>query len=237
MKNTLKVSIHQPCSEKFGSCKKTTSGGFCNSCAKEVIDFTKKTDKEILTYFKNKNENTCGYFKKNQLKTYYEPRDSKELKRYSLFSAFSFSLISLFSTNTLTAQKNNTSTFITKSDSVLKKDQTTTNFILKGTVNSIDKLPIIGASIVLKNSIKGTETDFDGRFELKNLKEGDIVSVYSLGYITKEIVIKKEQKDITIYLEEDDVRLLGGAMLTGEVDVKATYKTKRTLKQRFKSIF
>jgi len=238
MKKTLKVSIQQPCSEKFNSFKKTELGGFCNSCSKEVIDFTNKTDKEVLDYFKTKSESTCGYFNKNQLKTYHEPRDHRELKKYRLFSAFSFSLISLFTTNTVTAQKNTTNTVITETDSILKKKPIITDITLKGIVYSLeDDLPLPGASIVLKNSVFGTETDFDGKFELKNIKEGDIVSIYFIGFQTQEIVIKKDQKNIEIYLKEDDSMLLGGAMLTGKVDVKATYKTKRTLKQRIKSIF
>lgn len=237
MKNTLKISIKQPCSEKFNSFTKTASGGFCQSCSKEVIDFTNKTDKEVLEYFKNNDKKTCGNFYEKQLKTYTERRTSKELKKYSFISAFSFSIISLFTSNSVIAQKNTNDTIINQPKKVFKGITLVTHPTIKGTVVSkTDNIPIPGVSIILKNSVLGTETDFDGFFKINNINEGAVLSIYAIGYKSQEIIITKNQSILNIKLEEDNT-ILGGVILAGKVDVRATYKTKRTLKQRIKSIF
>ena len=68
MGKKLSVSVSNPCSEKFSQFKSTASGGFCNACQKEVIDFRSMSDEELITYFKNREGKTCGYFKTSQLK-------------------------------------------------------------------------------------------------------------------------------------------------------------------------
>ena len=40
------------------------------SCEKEVIDFTKFSDKELLRFLSSTNKKTCGKFKTSQLKSY-----------------------------------------------------------------------------------------------------------------------------------------------------------------------
>lgn len=62
-----------------------------------------------------------------------------------------------------------------------------------------EKLP--GVSVLIKNTLKGTETDFDGAFTLK-VKKGDILSISYLGYATQEVVITS-QKELLISLKQD----------------------------------
>lgn len=227
----------RPCSEKFNNFKKTELGGFCNSCSKEVIDFTNKNDLEILNYFKNNNENTCGKFHEKQLKTYHIARNTQELTKHSYLSTIGFSILALFSSNFITAQKNNPNTIMTQPLKKTKKELAIENTTIKGTIcSNTDGLPLPGASIVLKNSILGTETDFDGNFAIKNIKEGDVLSFYYLGYKSQEICIQKNQSSIHIKMEEDTT-LLADVVTVGEINIKATHKTKRTLLQRIKSIF
>ncbi len=53
MKKAFNLSIKDPCTQEFGEFESTANGGFCQSCRKEVIDFTRMTESEIITYFKN----------------------------------------------------------------------------------------------------------------------------------------------------------------------------------------
>ncbi len=237
MKNSLNISIQKPCHEDFNNFEKTKSGGFCNSCSKEVIDFTTMSNKEIVVYFTTTNKNTCGRFYKDQLKDYHHHRNKKKLKKHSFISAISFSLISLFSGASLTAQEKKSDTISTIPLNKSKKILRLNSHTLKGVVLSgFDNYPLPGVSVVLKNSIVGTDSDFDGNFKLKNIKEGDIISVYSIGFKTQEIVVQKNQTFLKVVMQED-TSILGGLVVAGEVDVKATYKTKRSFWQRIKSIF
>lgn len=67
--------------------------------------------------------------------------------------------------------------------------------------SSDDKLPIIGATVKVKNTAIGTLTDPNGAFAI-NVKPTDILSVSFVGYVTKEILVGK-QTNINIVLNPD----------------------------------
>lgn len=68
-------------------------------------------------------------------------------------------------------------------------------------IDASDGLPIPGASVLIKNSTTGTETDFDGNFTLSVLST-DVLVISSIGYLTAEVNVSN-QKTITISMEED----------------------------------
>lgn len=108
---------------------------------------------------------------------------------------------------------------------------------IKGAVFSdFDNEPLPGASIVIKNTIKGFETDDKGNFEIKNLKEGDVLSFYYTSFKTQEIKIKKDMEFLKVFMKEDST-LMDPVVLVGDADVNATYKTKRSFWTRVASIF
>jgi iron complex outermembrane receptor protein len=63
-----------------------------------------------------------------------------------------------------------------------------------------------GVSIVVKGTTNGTSTDFDGNFELKNVKTGDILVFSYLGFTEKEVALASNF-NLTIELEESAQRL------------------------------
>ena len=83
--------------------------------------------------------------------------------------------------------------------------------ILKGSVFDVSTGEVlIGASIQLKGTASGTITDIDGRFELKDLKEGNQKLVISyIFYRTAEIdvEVKAENPELNIGLELDGQQL------------------------------
>ncbi|EPR70703.1 Von Willebrand factor type A domain protein [Winogradskyella psychrotolerans RS-3] len=61
--------------------------------------------------------------------------------------------------------------------------------IITGTVTTaIDGLPLPGASIIIKGSTVGAQTDFDGNFKL-NANVGDIIEVSYVGMQTQQLII------------------------------------------------
>ena len=68
------------------------------------------------------------------------------------------------------------------------------------------ELPIAGATILLKEKSIGTNTDFDGKFTLDNVSDGDIITISSIGFISKEVLIESKQNYI-IELNEDVAKL------------------------------
>lgn len=68
MKKQLHISIPEPCHEEWAKMTPNEKGKFCNTCAKTVVDFTKKSEVEIQQFFiENKGKKTCGRFQQKQL--------------------------------------------------------------------------------------------------------------------------------------------------------------------------
>lgn len=72
---------------------------------------------------------------------------------------------------------------------------------LKGQVVDVKGEPIIGASVMIKGTSKGTITDLDGNFALDKAEDGTLVISY-IGYVTQEIAIAGKTS-FKIVLKED----------------------------------
>lgn len=101
----IKLTIPEPCHERWDQMTPTEKGAFCQSCEKEVMDFSGLQREDIAYYFKYKNTGkTCGRFKPEQLQqTYLIPPDP-EPKR-SWMRAIWLLPLTLFSKNVFGQQK------------------------------------------------------------------------------------------------------------------------------------
>src|SRR5690625_4363829 len=62
-------------------------------------------------------------------------------------------------------------------------------FSVSGIVTDQDGEPLIGVNIQVKDSDKGTATDFDGKFSLEDISENAVLIVSYAGYQTQEVVV------------------------------------------------
>jgi len=77
---------------------------------------------------------------------------------------------------------------------------------LKGSVvTSVDKTPLIGVTVLVKNKNKGVVTDFDGAFSL-TVDKGDTLVFSYLGFKTVEHIIENFS-NLAITMEEDSESL------------------------------
>jgi TonB-dependent starch-binding outer membrane protein SusC len=91
---------------------------------------------------------------------------------------------------------------------------------LDGTVvDQKTKQPIPGVNVVVQGSPGGTQTDFDGKFKLSNVKKGDNVVFSYIGYKNQSITYNG-QNNLTIYLNEDSNELKEVVVQTGYGSVK-----------------
>lgn len=68
MKKKFTLEIATPCSENFDKMIPNSQGSFCNSCMKNVIDLSKKTNSEVAKFInENKDKNICARLKTKQL--------------------------------------------------------------------------------------------------------------------------------------------------------------------------
>lgn len=73
---------------------------------------------------------------------------------------------------------------------------------VSGTVVDNNGMPIPGVNIAVKNTTKGTTTDFDGNYSIV-LENGDTLSFSYIGYRTQEIVFDGSETSIDVAMVED----------------------------------
>lgn len=84
---------------------------------------------------------------------------------------------------------------------------------IKVTGTVTDKMgPVIGATIMVKNSTNGTVTDIDGRYRLE-ASIGDILTFSFVGYNTVEKEVKSNNPMINVELT-DDVQAIDEVVVT-----------------------
>ncbi|WP_438425111.1 SusC/RagA family TonB-linked outer membrane protein [Aquimarina macrocephali] len=84
----------------------------------------------------------------------------------------------------------------TLTSSILAQEKTIT-----GTIYDTSGRPIVGASVLIKNTTKGTSSDFDGNYTIE-ANEKDVLEISYVGFISQEIVVN-EQTKINATLQED----------------------------------
>lgn len=73
---------------------------------------------------------------------------------------------------------------------------------VKGVVSDINGSPLPGASVIVKNSTIGVQTDFDGKFVIENVPQDGTLVISYLGYLTLEQNLNGENS-INVILKED----------------------------------
>lgn len=80
MKKKFTLEIASPCSENFNKMIPNATGSFCNSCAKNVIDLSKKSNSEIAKFIaETKETNICARLRVTQLEQEFEHNETSKL--------------------------------------------------------------------------------------------------------------------------------------------------------------
>lgn len=234
----INIQINQPCSENFNTFSKTEKGGFCKSCNKSVIDFTKMSDGEIINYFSDQKVKTCGLFLDSQLKSY--SNVAKHKPNPFLSSIFGLSLLSLLTFTTSYAQeKSSKSEVVQKEKTTVSKESNQMDSNDKFTVSGIvsnEIGPLADVNIYVKNKNISVQTNSQGKFTFsQQLTTDDVLIVSYIGYKNQEIKVSRQNQSHTINL---NIKLdTYERIMLGEVSTDKIYKSKRTVFQKIKSLF
>jgi hypothetical protein len=244
MSKRISLSIEDPCHEQWSNFTPTANGGFCSSCSKNVVDFTKMSDAEVLAFFTNKPANTCGRLRTDQLKNYaLQPAPSFNpgltlLKAGFLSLMFALgakeSSANVISEQTPSVYIQSVSGIRTESHRVADEER-----IIKGVVRDDNDQPMAGVSIYLKGSTEGTVTDVDGKFEFpRKLKEGDVLTLSFIGYETMEYTITAEPIDaIEIKLSAAYYEIMGKIAVVDDIYTEKEQSGLRKWWGKVKDIF
>ena len=103
----------------------------------------------------------------------------------------------------ISSVKVNDLTSIVKAEEVKSMENSSDEkFKVSGTVLAADtKIPVIGASVIIRGTTNGTLTDLDGKFTLTGLKKDDVIQVSFVGFQTRSVIVKDESP-LTILLND-----------------------------------
>ena len=101
--------------------------------------------------------------------------------------------------------------------------------IIKGTVNDENGEPVIGATVKVKETQKGTITDFDGNYSIEAASNATLVFSY-VGYVTQEVKVGGKST-LNITMQEDnttlnDVVVIGYGTMKKKLVTGATVQVK-----------
>jgi len=200
MPKKINISIPTPCHEKWEAMSPTDKGRFCASCQKNVMDFTKASDRQVAEFYKN-NPNACGLFLDTQLN-----RDLLIPKEKSRFwAAASAAVLSFFAVGTgqALAQSEPVATQETISKGLANK---TVSLYISGTVVNEHNKPIPGVKVTNKYSTLQTVTDHQGRFTIK-AAPGDTLKFTDATFETRKIkVTNATEYTVALEFKEKPIR-------------------------------
>src|SRR5207244_1246922 len=71
-----------------------------------------------------------------------------------------------------------------------------------GVITDAKEKPLVGATIIIKGTKRGTATDVDGRFSLPNVPENATLVISSQGFGSQEVPVKGKGNVINLSLQE-----------------------------------
>ena len=226
------IKIPEPCNEKWEKMTPTQNGRFCKVCSKEIFDFTELTNRQLVEKLEN-NENVCAKYLDTQLNVDLFSNKNNRLSNAGLV----ISLTSIIAVSQPAIGLNNQ--IETQIESRIYDEIKTTenlnpnppdSLIVHGLIMS-ESEPVPFVNIVQKGTENGTNSDFDGKFELiiypKYENEKITLQFSFVGMKTKEIEINKDTKNLDIEMETENV-------LMGEVVV---IESRRNFFQRIGDLF
>jgi hypothetical protein len=237
----MKITIPNPCSEDWQTMTATEKGQFCAVCQKCVVDFTTMTDAEIIRYLDGQKGKTCGRFTKEQLNRPLTPpnRFKMPFAKWVLASTFSLSFLLPKEGFAAVPMVQTQKTFVSFQEIVTSQnidDKTITDSLfIKGIVlDSVRKEGLYGATIIIKDTQIGTQTDYDGRFEFsvpKAYQNKDItLTITFITYETKDVLIQQEKA-------HEKLEILLTEILSEPIYLGMPCSLKPTLWQRTKRLF
>jgi hypothetical protein len=196
MKKPVKLSIPEPCHENWDAMTPADKGRFCASCQKNVVDFTKSSDREVLAYLKQ-NHNVCGQFDNSQLDR--ELIIAAEKKRLWPVVAAIASLITLAPITAVSQTTESTEqTPRMKMGKVMQPPIVT----ITGMVSDAEG-PLAGARVTIQNTAISVETDSDGNYTVEVLAGQTLVFTYRELEIQKNVVLRNSKViNATFKIEE-----------------------------------
>jgi hypothetical protein len=192
-------------------------GRFCDSCQKQVIDFTQSSDRQIAETFKTEG-NVCGRFLKSQLeRDLVIPKEKNRLWMATSAAVVAFLGLGNSKVFAQTEKKKAETVQVEKNKVINSADSTEVTRVITGTVVDEIGLPIPGAVVKNTTSKKELATDFDGNFVIEAETNNSLeISFFGLKEVKLKVTNVNHYNIKMIDDSSIDIDAIGGATLTRE---------------------
>ena len=231
MKNQFQISIPNPCHQNWHEMNVAEKGRFCDSCQKNVIDYTMQSDTSILKSF-SENYNLCGRFLPNQLDRILLERKEKSVYWQVGFASFlgflGLGSQTTFAQGEVRVEKKKDS--LSQQQIILKVN---TEFNLSGIVVDERNIAVAGANVTNNRNAIKTQTDLNGRFTIQVATTDNLI-VQFVGMDTLEYFVQdndRNETQINLILQEFPT------MLGGFISVQKKPSFFRKITRPFRKLF
>jgi hypothetical protein len=198
MAKYLQIHVDNPCQQKWEDMQGSASGSFCNSCKKNVVDFTGMSDNQLIEFFKKKPVDVCGRFYSDQLDTTLKiPAKSIPWLKYF----FQISLPALLFSYKASAQrllKKYREPLVLTEKKRVHSLTLVPGIHISGRVTGLKGEPVAFASIMIEGTNEGVAADSNGVFTLKSSNAIMILEVSAAVYEKKHVPITSLHTDIVL---------------------------------------
>lgn len=215
MRKAIKVNIPEPCHEDWNKMSPRDKGRHCAACNKTVMDFTSRTDEQIVKTLTN-TEQICGRFKTSQLNREMMLTRKDKNNYLTLVASGVLAFMTLGSQDILAQGSPKTvkvdSLKIPKVKGKIAQSILKEKMVFGIVTTAEDGLPLPGASVIVKGTGRGAQTDFDGKYSIK-VSAGEILQISHVGLRDSQVIIGSAN-EYDVLLEKDsgldDVHVVGG---------------------------
>lgn len=227
---TIRLTIPTPCQQRWQDMKAEGAGRFCASCQKTVVDFSTLTDQEIVKQLTRKNDSACGRFRVDQLDrklTGPAPASQPPIRLFGLLTAGLLgyqtaqagampSIVELTKPPVTLSPIANALPPITEETPLTDSLRVITGRV----VSQADNVTVPGATVAIKGTSTGANTDAAGKFRVNIPANYDgkvlTLQISWIGYKTTEIQVSPDQSTpLLVILAEDQVALMGEVTVGG----------------------
>ena len=199
MKKKFTLEIINPCSENFDKMIPSSNGSFCDSCAKNVIDLSRKTNSEVAKFIsENKVQNICARLKVTQLEEEFECRETSKLNNFK-YAAVAASI--LLASNAIGQEKIPVQTEINNADP---------NMLIMGKMayNGTDSAEILvvvkGKLLEAKTNKPFTDKKYSNLVLMINGSQSPLKIDSKTGKFSIPVQVLKSSKTLVITITSDD---------------------------------
>ncbi|WP_445383479.1 carboxypeptidase-like regulatory domain-containing protein [Robiginitalea sp. IMCC43444] len=215
----FKITIPEPCTEKWQEMSPTEKGANCEKCSKEVIDFTQVSQMELSRRLASVDA-LCGRFRRDQLDRPLPVLSRNSWKQKVAALGFSVLLSASCSKESIVPNPGIETQQAALSAKPLYievgiPEATTNTMIISGTITD-GEMPLPGASVVLKGTQLGVQADLEGFFELEIPPEQaqnatELIVTY-IGFEAYYHKIEEGVDELNIVLEQE-LTILGEVII------------------------